>query len=209
MPSEYEYGTFANYSPRGTSELSEKSRRTCGAIKAGKINVLESAIPHLRKEDAAILRPFLNDGVTLVPVPRSAPLADGALWPSRVICDVLAANGFGRDVAPFLMRTRAVRKSSTSPAAERPLWPEHFESIEVDAATLFRPEHITVVDDVLTMGRTSYACAQRLREVFPEAEIRIFAMIRTQGFIPDIGSFIDPSIGIINGFASGKTHRDP
>lgn len=122
---------------------------------------------------------------------------------------MLAASGFGRDVAPFLVRTHAVRKSSSSPAAERPLWPEHFESIEVDAATLFQPERITVVDDVLTMGRTSYACAERLRETFPEAEIRIFAMIRTQGLIPDIERFIDPSIGIISGFASGRTHRNP
>lgn len=145
----------------------------------------------------------------LVPVPRSAPLADGALWPSRVICDVLAANGFGSEVAPLLVRTRAVRKSSFSPAAERPLWLEHFESIKVDAATLFQPERIAIVDDVLTMGRTSYACAERLRETFPEAQIRIFAMIRTQGFLPDIERFINPSVGIIIGYDSGKTHRDP
>lgn len=208
MTSEYAYGTFANYSPRGTSELSVRSQRTCGAVKAGKITVLESAIPHLRKPEAAILQPFLNAETTLVPVPRSAPLPEGALWPSRAICEVLVANGFGRDVGAFLRRTRAVRKSSTTPAADRPLWPEHFDSIEVDR-TLLQPERITIVDDVLTMGRTSYACAERLREAFPEVEIRIFAMIRTQGLIPDIDRTVDPATGIIRGFDSGKTLRDP
>lgn len=209
MPSEYNYGTFANYSPRGSSELSENSRKICGAIKAGKINLLETAVPILRQERAAILQPFLDARVTLVPVPKSAPLVEGALWPSRVICDVLRSNGFGMDVAPFLVRARAVRRSSTSPAAERPLWIEHFESIEVDPAPLFQPKCITLVDDVLTMGRTSYACAERLREVFPDTEIRIFAMIRTQGLIPDIERFVDPSVGTITGYDSGRTHRAP
>lgn len=208
MLSEYEYGTFANYSPRGTSELSVKSRNTCGAIKAGKLNVLESAIPHLRAPGAAVLQPFLNPSVTLVPVPRSAPLPEGALWPSKAICEVLVANGFGGEIGLLLTRTRAVRKSSASPAAERPLWPEHFDSIAVDQ-TLLQPEAITIVDDVLTMGRTSYACAERLRSAFPDVEIRIFAMIRTQGLTPEIDKTVDPSIGIVRGFDSGRTHRDP
>lgn len=208
VPSDYEYGTLANYSPRGISELSVRSRRTCGAIKAGRIDVLENAITHLKSESASVLQRFLNTETTLVPVPRSSPLPEGALWPSRAICEVLALHGFGREVELLLARTHAVRKSSASPAAERPLWHEHFESISV-SATLLRPARITLIDDVLTMGRTSYACAERLKEAFPETEIRTFAMIRTQGFLPEIERILDPSTGIVSGYASGKTHRDP
>jgi hypothetical protein len=61
----------------------------------------------------------------------------------------------------------------------------------------------------VTMGRTRYACAQRLHEAFPKAEIRAFAVIRTQGFIPDVEAIVDPAVGTITGYLSGKTMRDP
>jgi len=208
VPSSYEYGTFANYSPRGTSDLSRKSRTLCGAVKAGKLHTLGTAVPHLQDSKSAVLEPFLGPDVTLVPAPRSAPLPDGALWPAKVICDVLHEHGFGQEVQTYLTRTKAVPRSSNSPAAERPLVPVHLDSIEAERP-FFVPDKITIVDDVLTMGRTSFACAELLRAVCPDAEIRIFAMIRTQGLQEDIEKIVDPSTGIIEGYPSGKTHRDP
>lgn len=71
------------------------------------------------------------------------------------------------------------------------------------------PSTITLVDDVLTMGRTTYACAQRVHEAFPEAEIRLFALIRTLGLVDDIATIVDPTIGKITGYSSGRTFRDP
>lgn len=177
-----------------------------GAIKAGREQVIRSAFRYL--EQAEILKPFLNPDVTLVPVPRSAPLAEGALWPSKVIADLLVEGGFGREVLTCIRRISAVQRSASAQPADRPLWPTHYDSLAVEGA-LIQPAQITLVDDVLTMGRTSYACAQRLREAFPTATLRIFAMMRTQGLIPDIDALVDPSVGTVTGYSSGKTHREP
>lgn len=208
MPSEYHYGTFANYSPRGKSELSEKSRKICGKIKAGSRCTISSALKYLAKGEARCLQPFLNPNVTLVPVPRSAPLAVNALWPAKVIADVLVANSYGREVRALIKRTKAVRKSSTSSAGARPLIPEHMASMQVHV-DMFRPDTITLVDDVLTKGSTTMACANLLQKSFPAATIRIFAMIRTQGLVDDIEKIVDPSIGTIIGHDSGKPYRNP
>lgn len=208
MPSEFPYGTFANFSPRGTSEPSQRSRRIKDAIKAGRVSQIEKAIPSLGRPAAAVLQPFLNPDVTLVPVPRSAPLREDALWPSLVISEVLQAAGYGRAVSPLLTRITAVRKSSTAPASERPLIHEHKESLEV-RADLLAPEQITLVDDVLTMGRTTAACAELLQVQYPNSTIRIFAMLRTQGLVEDIDTVLDPSVGIIRTYPSGKCFREP
>ena len=208
MPSDFPYASLVNYSPRGTSDISQTSRRFRGALKAGRLDAIRQTLGPLRSPAAAGLTDFLNPNVTLVPIPGSAPLAPGAVWPSRVICDFLVAEGFGESVLPCISRTYAVRKSATSPASERLLVHEHCDSLAVETQ-LVSPAAITLVDDVVTLGRTSFACAQLVAETFPQAEIRIFAMLRTQGRIPDIEQLVDPSVGIITGYDSGKTFRDP
>lgn len=74
---------------------------------------------------------------------------------------------------------------------------------------MFTPDQITLVDDVLTMGRTTVACAELLQEQYPEASIRIFAMLRTLGFQDDIDTVFDPVVGTVTSYASGKSHRAP
>lgn len=204
------YGTLFNYSPRGRSERSVTSRNLCGAIKAGRPKVVEKAVAYLNRTEAENLRPFLNEDTTLVPVPRSAPLVADAIWPSKVIAEQLVQAGFGREVLPCIQRTNAIRKSSSQFNADsRPSVREQYDSLAV-TPELASPTHITLIDDVLTLGRTTFACAQRLAEAYPNAEIRIFTLIRTQGFIPNVENIFDPSLGTISyNPNSGKTTRDP
>ena len=114
-----------------------------------------------------------------------------------VIAQELRRLGYGETVSPFLKRTSPVRKSATAGWGNRPSVEEHYQTLEVER-DIFQPQKITLIDDVLTKGSTVFACALRLYEQFPEAEIRAFALFRTQGYIPNIETFIDPSSGIIS-----------
>ncbi len=75
---------------------------------------------------------------------------------------------------------------------------------------LFAPQRITLIDDVITRGRTSFAAAWRLHEIYPDADIRVFAIIRTQGLLPEIEALRDPSVGVIRLNATGSdVNRHP
>ncbi len=208
MLSSIPYGTFSNFSPRGQSELSKQSKQSCGLIKAGRFT-LDNIVPHLNAPIGVVLQPFLDTSVTFVPVPKSHPLTPGALWPSLVIAEELRRLGYGETISPLLKRTSPVRRSATAGWGNRPGVTEHSQTLKVER-DIFQPLKITLIDDVLTKGSTVFACARLLHEHFPEAEIRAFALFRTQGFIPDIETFIDPSIGTISYNAgSDSGHRDP
>ena len=67
---------------------------------------------------------------------------------------------------------------------------------------------MVLIDDVITKGRTLLAAAARLREAFPETEIRAFALLRTMGFIPGVQRLLDPCTGEIR-WNAGDAHRNP
>ena len=157
---------------------------------------------------AEVLKPFLNPEVVLVPVPRSAPLREGALWPAHTIAQVFQSAGYGRSVEPLVERISAVPKSAIADEGRRPMVFDHKASLKIHQS-LYAPGQITLVDDVLTMGRTSAACAELLAETYPEAKIRIFAVMRTMGFVNDIERVFNPTVGTVTSYPSGKTHRDP
>jgi adenine/guanine phosphoribosyltransferase-like PRPP-binding protein len=71
------------------------------------------------------------------------------------------------------------------------------------------PERITIVDDVVTKGATLLAAASLLADVFPDAEILAFALVRTTGLIPNVERIVDPVVGTIRRTPYGGTDRDP
>ncbi len=207
MNSKYSYASFANYSPRGISDPSVKSRKLCGQIKAGKEFTSKSALKYFNTPKAQVLQQFLNSNVTLVPVPRSAPLAKNALWPAKVIADVLVSNGYGCEARAIIERISPLPKSSTVPGHERPLIHEHKKSLKLNA-DMFELDEITLVDDVITKGSTIVASADLLAEHFIGAKIRVFAMFRTLGFQTEIEKVVDPFVGTIIGYESRKSFRE-
>lgn len=207
--SEVRFGAFLVYSPRGSSEVSQRSRGWRDAIKYDRPPGIAHAVDRLAAEFAATeLAEVLGPDVTLIPAPKSSPLVEGALWPARRIADELVKRKLGRDMIPCVRRRERVPKSAFAEIGERPSPKAHLESLAVETV-LARPARITVVDDVLTKGATLLAVASLVREVFPEADVRVFAMLRTMGLQPDVERILDPCVGTIRLTAWGEADRQP
>lgn len=209
MRSEVGFGALLAYSPRGQSEVSRRSRDVCYAIKAGQPGALELVGRRLREhvEGRGILTPFFGAQVTLVPMPRSAPLVAGALWPADRIARVLIAAGLAAQVVPALERGFAVPKSSLAEPGERTVVALHYESLRAHAMVDVS-NRILVVDDVVTKGATAVAAISRLEETYPGVPIALFATIRTRGLIPEVERILDPAVGVIT-FTGDEPHREP
>jgi hypothetical protein len=183
------FGAYLVYTPRGATEKSKQSKDLCIAVKEDKFGPVESpprmvrVIPYLAKRLAGKIKgtplaDFFADRPVLVPTPRSSPVKPGTLYPTRIICDHLVVNGLGIETRILLERVKAVPKAATSRPAERPTIQMHYDSLRV-VGELLKPRSILLVDDVVTQGTMLLASATRLQEAFPDAQIRVFALIRT------------------------------
>ena len=201
------YGTFADYSPRGTSEKSRKSQDLCGRIKQANPATIQNFIDQLIKpENRKLFKEFLGPEITLIPSPRSSPIVKGGLWPGHELAQSLVDAGLGKEVIASLRRVTAVPKSASAGKGNRPDVQTHFDSFEV-RRSLIIPDKITIIDDVLTLGRTLFAGALRLHEAYPKAEIRAFAFIRTMGLVPDVEKIANPSVSEIYQTGGGGCNR--
>lgn len=160
--------------------------------------------------------------VVLVPVPGSAP-AQGSHWVGERLAWCLREVGLAAAVWPVLRRREAVRKSAFAAAGERPSVLEHYASFAVERAfsdgapigqcslvsgAVGAGMQLTLVDDVITRGRTLLAAARRVCEAFPGAEVRAFALLRTLGRDEVLRHVLDPCEGEVR-WASGDARRSP
>lgn len=211
MLSEVLFAAALVYSPRGTSEVSRKSREQVrDPAKRADADFLNQVSTHLRGFlPADIVADFLSEDVVLVPTPRRTPLpAKDALWPAKLICEALIRGGLGGRVLPCLTRIEAVPKSAFASPGERPLPHRHYDTMRVERELLEAPARVTLVDDFVTKGATLIAAASRVKEAFPKAEVRAFALVRTMGLIPEIAKMGDPCRGRIT-FNGVSADRQP
>ena len=199
-----EFGSLLSYCPRGGSSTEiELSRRTMRSLK----NDYSVEDPPVlmsdwiartmqgRRSELPFSSSFRANSV-LVPLPRSSLLQPDSLWVPERIATALVKRGFGARVFPCLIRTRAVRKSATSQAGQRPTPTEHFESLAVQGG-LGSTEEVLLVDDIVTRGHTMIGAANRLLEAFPLAQIKAFAATRTVSDWMDFSHIYDPRSGLI------------
>lgn len=203
------FGALLAYSPRGKSDTSFKSQITMRHIKNAHPPIIARAMEVLEKTVAGgVLAEFFGSDIALVPAPRSAPLVKGGLWPGKIISNAIVSAGLAGEVLPLLQRTHRVEKSALAKSGKRPSVNEHLGSIAVDIPPLIRPEKITIVDDVITMGSTLLACASLIKNALPDTEVRVFGLLRTRGFVDEIEEIIDPCDGNIT-WDGNKVRREP
>lgn len=205
--SEVRFGSFLAYSPKGTSDTSQRSRVACQAVKQWQ--QVGTIFERLRTDPlAAPLRGYLSPSAILVPAPRSAPLVTGALWPSRMICEAMVEIGLGREVVTALARVTPVRKSAWAARGSRPAAAEHLATMAVRSDLLLTGP-VVIVDDVITKGATMLAGASLVADAYPDAAVETFALVRTLGLVPDVDRVVDPAIGVITLDLVGGCDREP
>jgi len=205
--SKLQFGSALVYSVRGESEVSQRSKKVCHAIKRGQEATLRRAVEHiLERFDDTSLHNMLGSDVILVPTPRSALRVPGGLWVPERIAELLVEEGLGRDVIPCLERHNKVSKAARQSSGERPTAEQHFETIGV-SAQLTLAERVTLIDDVVTQGATLLGAASRLATDTGYAPCA-FALIRTMSS-GDVDAIVSPCVGEITLDTSGRTWRRP
>jgi hypothetical protein len=207
--SEVGFGALLVYSPRGQAPPSKRSRDVCYSLKAGEPKILGQAADRLRQvvDQQHPLSTLFSGIETLVPMPRSAPLLPGGLWPAERIAHALVSRGLAAGVSPALERFQAVPRSAVAAAGQRPSVQQHYDTLRAQAL-LDVANRIVIVDDVLTKNATALAAASRLVETYPHAQIAVFAMIRTKGLVPDIDTLLEPVMGTVQRVGA-EAHREP
>jgi hypothetical protein len=210
--------TFAScyvYSPLGSCAISERSRLLRALVKGGDASVMFKYALRVRQRasEYPVLTGFFDATDILIPVPGSEPRDSAAISVTEHLAAALVREGLGRCAWTGLRRARAVRKSATAAPGERPTVGKHYDSFAIECSDPFpvlesESGQIVLIDDVITKGRTLLAAATRLRETFPLARIRAFALLRTMGLIPEVKQLLDPCVGEIR-WRAGDAHRNP
>jgi predicted amidophosphoribosyltransferase len=203
------YASCYVYSPAGTGAVCERSRLLRTLLKAGDASFMLKYARRVRQqaENSRQFAGFFGATDVLVPVPRSTPYPEAGLWPAEHLAAALLNVGLGGAIWSGLRRVRAVRKSGTAAAGDRPTVSVHYESFVLEPSPIV-PNEIVLIDDVVTKGRTLLAAASRVHEAFPGSQIRAFALLRTMGLIAGVEQLLDPCTGEIR-WKAGDAHRSP
>jgi predicted amidophosphoribosyltransferase len=206
--------TFAScyvYAPGGGCDVSERSRSLCSLLKAGDARLILKYAQLVRRHahECPALAGFFDSSEVLVPVPGSEARDPTVRSVAGLIAEALVREGLAGAHWQCIRRVQPVRKSATAAPHERPTAERHYDSLAVEFTQVIGdPARMTLVDDVVTRGRTLLAAATRLHDAFPNARIQGFALLRTMGFASRVDRLCDPCIGEIT-WRGGDARRNP
>lgn len=206
-----DYASFFAYTPKPKFDHARQAKDSMLALKCDKADLdgtCQSA--HLARLMSQQLKKynfdFFKNKPVLVPVPKSSPIRPGDLWVPQRVAKNMVEEGLGRAVQPYLKRHTVVRKSAFSSPSNRPKALDHYNSLSVEALT--DVDDLVLVDDVVTRGATFLGAASRIKERFPNARIRAFALICTRTDPAEFSTFVDPAVGHIE-LKARESYRRP
>ena len=201
-----EFGSLLTYSPYGTTDEEKRSMTFRSKLKSDGYLETEQILmtqyiargikDNLKKLPFA---DFFKSNPILVPTPNSSLTKANTLWVPQRLAAALVNNGLGVEVSPCLKRTNSLRKSHTISSTNRPKALEHYDTMAVQKE-FTEPDEILLIDDFITRGSTFMGAANRLKDAFPNANIRGFAGIRTISQSRDFRKIYHPCKGQISLF---------
>ncbi len=210
-PKDIRFASCYVYSPAGAGVASERSRLLRSLLKEGDAHFMDRYVDRVRQQVAEpSLAGFFCSSTVLVPIPGCSPRVRGGRAIADMLASALFSEGLGHSVWRGLHRVSPVRKSATAAPGSRPTVAEHYHSflIEPLLEEWPGPRRIVLVDDVVTKGRTLLAAAARMRDAFPDVDIRAFALVRTMGLVSGVARLLDPCVGEIR-WEGGDAYRTP
>ena len=200
---EIDFGVLLTYSPRGDTVEEARSRtfkaklKTDGYLEDEEILMTEYIAKGIKNNlEKLPFVDFFKVNPVLVPTPSSSLTKVDTLWVPQRLATALVNYGLGKKVSTCLERTKPIQKSHTSNPADRAKAHEHFDSMAVQKE-LSDPDEILLIDDFITRGATFMGAANRLKEAYPNANIRAFAGIKTISKPENFRKIYDPCIGKI------------
>jgi hypothetical protein len=218
---ELPFGSLFAYSPKGSSAIAKQSQRLCHELKRDGFTRPPSGDPAtsrsvmrwlaeriVERRGRLPFADYFSADVTLVPMPTHARQKENSLWVPMRICEELCRAGLAGSVSACLIRKIAVPKAAQSRPEARPTVDQHLSSMTLERG--IEPlEDLLLVDDVVTRGATLMAASLKIREAFPLARVRAFAVLRTFSDSSTFTAIDAPVAGTIHLYESGKTHREP
>ena len=203
-------GSYLVYVPQRLDggAVAQQSRKFCYGLKGGDEALARRVAMSIKRHpnDSGVAG-VLGENASLIPMPRSAPLKAGALWPAKMLSEALQSQGLAESVIELLRRSSRVRRSATAPPGERPTAKEHLRSFHVvRGVQLSNP--IVIVDDVITTGATMLAAVSAVSAAVPSAPVLGFSFVRTVSH-SGITAVRNPAFSTIRLLGDGRTRREP
>jgi len=213
------FGSLLSYATKGDrhSEEIQRNHEVTAAIKNDKVIFAKELGPDYLARvfesccQGTDLDGFIPPDAILVPLPRSSPLKPGTFWPAWRIAEALVSRGIGSKVEAFLERTTATLSSSRAGGERIP--ERHFQTSCMIASDLFIFESevpLVLIDDFIGSGATALGMAWHIDTLFPNADLRLFAVSHAKEVAGQPIQTLHPMKGIITfDCATAKASRQP
>jgi len=212
--SRLEFCSLLSYTPHPENDVQRKTKDYVYDLKSDKqtgtpsIPITMDIARNIANNISIRFGNLFGSDVILIPVPSSTLKKSEDLWVPYNLAKALESKGLGKVIA-CVKQKNAIPKSATSRPEDRATAQQHYDSLVIEGVVPAM-KRIVLIDDVVTRGATAIGVASRLKDAYPDADIRLFAAVRTMSNAKEFKEFVEPCInGTIRLLQNGQTRRHP